>query len=138
MQTENWATESWFRSPGRAGRFVIGTEFVVVDCYAYKRTTALGKTGDIFMRLLTTLTVAAGVLALTACNNNSPREEAADNVEANAENVADNLEEAADNASTDTGEDALENKADATRAAGENAAEDLRTNEADTNTANGM
>jgi len=89
------------------------------------------------MKLRTALAVAIGVAGLAACNS-SPREQAADNIEANAEATADNLEEAADNASTEAGEDALENQADATRRAGENAAEDMRTNDPDTNTANGM
>lgn len=89
------------------------------------------------MRLITVLTVAFGIAALGACNS-SPREQAADNIEANAENVADNLEEAADNASTEAQEQSLENQADATRAVGENKAEDVRTNDADTNLNNGM
>jgi len=79
----------------------------------------------------------AGFAALSACNS-SPREQAADNIEANAEAVADNLEDAADNAGTDAGEAALENQADAVRATGQNQAEDFRTNDADTNLANGM
>lgn len=89
------------------------------------------------MRMTTALALAAGVAALAACNN-SPREQTADNIEANAEAAADNIEDMADNASTDPAEDALENRADATREAGQNAATDLRTNDADTNLANGM
>jgi hypothetical protein len=46
----------------------------------------------------------------SACQE-SPREEAAENVEANFEMSADNLDAAADNASTEAGSDALENKA---------------------------
>lgn len=80
---------------------------------------------------------AAGLVSLAACNT-SPREQAADNVEAVAEATADNMEEMADNATTEAGEDALENQADAVRATGQNQAEDLRTNDADTNLANGM
>jgi hypothetical protein len=89
------------------------------------------------MKKITALTIAAGLAALAACNS-SPTEQAADNVEAAAENQADALEDAADNASTEAGEAALENQADATRAVGDNQAEDLRTNDADTNLANGM
>lgn len=89
------------------------------------------------MKLFTTIVVAAGLIGLGACNN-SPREQAADNIEANAEIAADNLEETADNATTETSEDRLENKADATRAKGDRAAKDMRTNDADTNVANGM
>lgn len=81
--------------------------------------------------------LAAGLVSLTACNS-TPREQAADNVEANAEAVADNLEDAADNASAPAAADALENKADAVRATGQNQADDLRTHDADTNLANGM
>ncbi|MBB5711068.1 hypothetical protein [Sphingomonas xinjiangensis] len=86
-----------------------------------------------------TFAVAAVIsaLALSACNN-SAREQAADNVEANAEAVADNFEAAADNANTTANETALENSADAARAIGENKAEDLRTNDADTNLSNGI
>lgn len=81
--------------------------------------------------------IAAGLISLSACNS-TPREQAADNIEANTEAVADNLEEAADNATTEAAEDNLENKADAVRATGQNQAEDMRTNDADTNLANGM
>lgn len=81
--------------------------------------------------------VAAGLMSLAACNS-SPREEAADNIEANAEAVADNLEEAADNASTDAAEDNLESAADNVRAMGENQADDMRTHDADTNLKNGI
>ncbi|AQR73887.1 hypothetical protein [Sphingomonas sp. LM7] len=79
----------------------------------------------------------AGLAALSACNS-SPREQAADNIEANAEAVADNLEEAAGNATTPAVEDALQNQADATRAVGENKADDMRTHDADTNLSNGI
>jgi hypothetical protein len=89
------------------------------------------------MKIISTVAMSFALCALAACNS-SPQEDAADNIEANAEVVADNLEEAADNATTEGGEASLENQADATRAAGDNAAEDLTTNEADTNTANGM
>ncbi len=89
------------------------------------------------MKIISTVAMSFALCALGACNS-SPKEEAADNIEANAEMTADNLEEAADNATTEGGEAMLENQADATRAAGENAAEDLTTNDADTNTANGM
>ena len=81
--------------------------------------------------------IAAGLISLSACNS-TPREQAADNIEANTEAVADNLEEAADNATTEAAEDHLENKADAVRATGQNQAEDMRTNDPDTNLANGM
>ena len=83
------------------------------------------------------LAIAAGLASLSACNS-SPREQAADNIEANSEAVADNLEDAADNAGTAAGEDALENKADAVRATGQNQADDMRTNDPDTNLANGI
>jgi len=81
--------------------------------------------------------MAAGLASLTACNS-TPREQAADNIEANAESVADNLEDAADNVSNGAAEDRLENAADAVRATGQNQAEDLRTNDPDTNLSNGM
>ncbi len=81
--------------------------------------------------------VAAGIVSLAACNT-TPREQAAENIEANAEMVADGMDEMADNATTEAGADAMENAADGVRAAGDNAAEDMRTNDADTNLANGM
>lgn len=89
------------------------------------------------MKKLVMLALAGGLASLAACNT-SPREQAADNVEANAEATADNLEDAADNAGTDAGAAALENQADAVRATGENQAKDLRTNDADTNLSNGL
>jgi len=89
------------------------------------------------MKKLFVLAAATGLAALSACNS-SPREQAADNIEANAEAAADNLEEAADNATTDAAEDALENRADATRAMGDNQADDMRTHDADTNLSNGI
>ncbi|WP_277980633.1 hypothetical protein [Sphingomonas phyllosphaerae] len=89
------------------------------------------------MKKLVTAVAAFGLVSLAACNS-SPREQAADNIEANAESVADNLEEMADNATTDNAEDALENKADAVRATGENKADDMRTHDADTNLSNGI
>jgi hypothetical protein len=89
------------------------------------------------MKIISTVAMSFALCALAACNN-APQEDAAENIEANAEIVADNLEEAADNATTEGGEASLENQAEATRDAGANAAEDLTTNDADTNTANGM
>ena len=89
------------------------------------------------MKKMFVLGMAAGLVSLSACNS-TPREQAADNIESNTEAVADNLEEMADNATTEASEDRLENKADAVRATGQNQAEDMRTNDADTNLANGM
>lgn len=89
------------------------------------------------MKKIVVLGVAAGLAALSACSN-TPREQAADNIQANAEAVADNLEDAADNATTPAAEASLENQADATRAAGDNAAEDMTTHDPDTNPANGI
>ena len=88
------------------------------------------------MKMTIVLAAAAGLLALSGCNN-SAREQAADNIEANAEMQADNLEAMSGNA-TDAGADALQNQADATRDMGDNMAEDMRTNDADTNLSNGM
>lgn len=89
------------------------------------------------MKKLYSVGIIVAALSLTACNN-TPREQAADNVEANAEAVADNLEDAADDVSNDAVEANLENAADAVRATGENQAEDLRTHDADTNLKNGI
>jgi hypothetical protein len=93
--------------------------------------------GYITMKKMFVLAAAAGLVSLAACNS-TPREQAADNIEANSEAVADNLEDAADNATTPAGEAMLENTADAVRATGQNQATDMRTNDADTNLSNGM
>ena len=87
-------------------------------------------------KISTAFVVALGAAALAACNQ-SPREEAADNLEANTEIMADNLEEAADNATSDVTEDSLENAADAVEANGEAAADEVREGaDADGNSAN--
>jgi len=88
------------------------------------------------MKKTLSIALAAGLVSLAACNT-SPREQAADNIEANAEAIADNLEDAADNTDGNA-EAALENQADAVRATGQNQAEDMRTNDPDTNLSNGI
>ena len=88
------------------------------------------------MRKMSVLSAAIGLLALSACNT-SPREQAAENIQANAENTADTLEAAADN-TTGAAADRLNNQADAAREMGDKKAEDLRTNDADTNLSNGL
>ena len=88
------------------------------------------------MKTVLTIVAAVGLCSLSACNQ-SPQEDAADNIEANAEMTADNMEEMADNATTEAAEDALENNADATREAGEEAADANRSGmDADGNSAN--
>src|SRR5688572_23596342 len=90
----------------------------------------------IIMKITTTLAVAAGLAALAACNQ-SPQEQTADNIEANAEMTADNLEEMADETANDATEENLENAADATREAGEENADATREGaDADGNSAN--
>lgn len=89
------------------------------------------------MKKIVLLAAASGLLSLTACNS-SPREQVADNIEANSEAVADNLEDAADNTNNASAEAALENTADAVRATGQNQADDMRTHDADTNLSNGI
>lgn len=89
------------------------------------------------MKKILAFGLAAGLASLAACNT-SPREQAADNIEANSDAVADNLEDAADDANTSAVEEGLENQAAAVRATGQNQAEDMRTNDADTNLSNGM
>ena len=86
-------------------------------------------------KISTALAVAFGAAALAACNQ-SPQEQAADNIEANAENVADVIEENTENAA-DAVEANGENAADAVRAEGENAADATRNGmDADGNSAN--
>ena len=89
------------------------------------------------MKKISAAGLAIALASLAACNS-SPREQAADNIEANSEAVADNLEDMADNAGSAVASDSLENKADAVRATGQNQAEDMRTNDPDTNLSNGM
>jgi hypothetical protein len=97
---------------------------------------SLVTTGNELMKKISTaFAVAFGVAALAACNQ-SPQEQAADNIEANAENTADVIE-----ANTDNAADAVEangqNAADEVRAAGENAADQVRNGaDADGNSAN--
>jgi hypothetical protein len=76
------------------------------------------------MKLTTTLAVAVGLAALAACKQ-TPQENAADNVEANAENVAENIEANASNVAENIQANA-DNAADNVQANAENAAEDIR------------
>ena len=69
------------------------------------------------MKTTTVLAIALGIGALAACKQ-SPQEQTADNIEANAENTADTIEANADNASENMQANA-ENSADAVRNAGE-------------------
>ena len=86
-------------------------------------------------KISTALAVAAGVVALSACNQ-SPQEQAADNIEANAENTADIIESNTENAA-DMVEANGQNAAEDVRAAGENAADEVRNGtDADGNSAN--
>ena len=80
------------------------------------------------MRMIVKGAMVGGLMALAACNN-TPAENAADNVRESAENTADALDEAADNAATENGADALENKADAVRDAAENKADAIEAND---------
>jgi hypothetical protein len=101
------------------------------------RPSGLMKQGHNSMKKMIVLAMVAGLATVSACNS-SPRENAADTIEANSEAVADNLEDAADNAGTPAAENSLENKADAVRATGQNQADDMRTNDPDTNLSNGI
>ena len=86
-------------------------------------------------KISTAFAVALGAAALAACNQ-SPQEQAADNIEANAENVADVIEENTENAA-DAVEANGENAAEAVRAEGENTADAVREGtDADGNSAN--
>ena len=86
-------------------------------------------------KISTAIAVAFGAAALAACNQ-SPQEQAADNIEANAENTADVIESNTENAA-DLVEENGQNAADEVRAAGENAADQVRNDaDADGNSAN--
>ena len=88
------------------------------------------------MKTTTVLAIALGIGALAACKQ-SPQENTADNIEANAENTADAIEANADNVPGVTVNDTADNAADAVRAEGENAADAVRNGaDADGNSAN--
>jgi hypothetical protein len=76
------------------------------------------------MKLTTTLAVAVGLAALAACKQ-SPQENAAENIEANAENVAENIEANAANLSENIQANA-ENASENVQANAENAADAVR------------
>jgi hypothetical protein len=76
------------------------------------------------MKTTTVLAIALGLGSLAACNK-SPKEQTADNIEANAENVADNIEATADNTAENVQANA-DNAADAVRNAGDNTADAVR------------
>jgi len=65
------------------------------------------------MKKLSLVIVAAGLMALAACNKQTPAENAIDNQAAALENQADALDNAADYASNEATESALENASDA-------------------------
>jgi glutamate synthase domain-containing protein 2 len=69
--------------------------------------------------------VLTGVIALAACNKQTPAENAAENVVENAENFQANMENAAEQVTNNA-----ENKAEAMKNMGENAVESAK-NEAD-------
>jgi len=87
-------------------------------------------------KISTAIAIALGVVSLSACKQ-SPQEQAADNIEANAENTADAIEANADNVPGVTLNDTADNAADAVRAEGENAADAVRNGaDADGNSTN--
>jgi hypothetical protein len=87
-------------------------------------------------KISTAFAVALGAAALAACNQ-SPQEQAADNIEANAENTADAIEANADDVPGVTMNDTADNAADAVRAEGEQKADEVRNGaDADGNSAN--
>ena len=87
---------------------------------------SLVTTGNKLMKKISTaFAVALGAAALAACNQ-SPQEQAADNIEANAENTADTIEANSDSVPGVTLNDAADNAADQVRAEGENAADAVR------------
>jgi len=88
------------------------------------------------MKIITTVAVAFGIASLAACNQ-SPREEAADNIEANAEATADAIEANADDVPGVTTNDTADEAAEQVRAEGEAAADATREGaDADGNSAN--
>ena len=88
------------------------------------------------MKIITTVAVALGLASLAACNQ-TPTEEAADNIEANAEATADAIEANADDVPGVTTNDAADQAAEQVRAEGEAAADATREGaDADGNSAN--
>ncbi|MBB5728513.1 hypothetical protein FHS99_000983 [Sphingomonas prati] len=82
--------------------------------------------------------VAAGLMSLAACTNNTPAENAAENVAESMDNAADNLEDAADNATNESTEAALENAADNMSAAADNVEDAVDNGAVAANAANAM
>ena len=76
------------------------------------------------MKTTTVLAIALGLGSLAACNK-SPKEQVADNIEANADNTADMMEANVDNAA-DAMQANTENAADAVRNVGDNQADAVR------------
>ena len=79
------------------------------------------------MKLIYQAAVAAGLLALAACNN-TPAEQAADNIEENGEATAENITDTAENVAENI-TDTAENKADAVEDAAENKADAVEAND---------
>jgi hypothetical protein len=88
------------------------------------------------VKLTSTLAIAVGLAGLAACNNQTPQENAADQIEANTENTADMIESNGSNAA-EAVEANAQNAAEDVRAAGENTADQIRNGaDADGNSAN--
>ena len=86
------------------------------------------------MRTAHIVGLAAALAAVSACSE-SPREETAENVEANADAMAENIEDAADAAPSEAAEANLENQADLVRNLGDESANAVRNGAgAETNT----
>ena len=128
-------TIDWPKIVGYPEQDALVTRIAVLEVLCFRRRTTCQLQGIDLMKTTTVLAIALGVGALAACNN-TPAEQAADNIEANAEATADMIEENAD-AGTDAMEANADATADAVRAEGEATADTVREGaDADGNSAN--
>ena len=134
MRPAQW-TIDWPKIVGYPEQDALVTRIAVLEVLCFCGGTTCQPQGIDLMKTTTVLAIALGVGALAACNN-TPAEQAADNIEANAEATADMIEENAD-ASTDAMEANADATADAVRAEGETTADAVREGaDADGNSAN--
>ncbi len=125
----------WPKIVGYPEQDALVTRIAVLEVRCFCGLDNLPTTGEDLMKTTTILAIAFGVGALSACNN-TPAEQAADNIEQNAEDTADMIEENAD-AGTDAMEANADATADAVRTEGEVKADAVRTGaDADGNSAN--
>src|SRR5512133_889194 len=81
--------------------------------------------GESVMKISTSMVIAAGVLAVAACNKKSPAENQASQIQANADNQAENVTAAGENQAANIMNSA-ENKANAVKNESKNEAAEIK------------